>query len=330
LDTKLGDMEAQLNVLRQAIAKSGDDALVRRIEELREGMAEASRGDAALDNKLAEIEAQLNVLRQAVAKNGDEQLMARMTQLSNETRLSSEKTEDLVRLMGRLTANYQEATSQADERVHKLEMALADLRLEHISSREAPVASAEDVAALASRINTIERLQTAPADVTALVSRINAVERLQASADDVSALANRVGAVERLQASAENVASLASRVNAVERLHANTASGAAPQEVAALQQRLLAMETRQAELLDSLRNDIVRFVTDNDRRLASLEHSGMDYNLAAEFDDLRRRVEERILGIEQRSVRTLEQVADTVQMLEERFVAHNEAERQSA
>lgn len=310
LDTKLGDMEAQLNVLRQAIAKSGDDALVRRIEELREGMAEASRGDAALDNKLAEIEAQLNVLRQAVAKNGDEQLMARMTQLSNETRLSSEKTEDLVRLMGRLTANYQEATSQADERVHKLEMALADLRLEHISTREAPVASAEEVAALASRINTIERLQTAPADVTALVGRINAVERLQASAEDV--------------------ASLASRVNAVERLHATAIPEVAPQEIAALQQRLLAMETRQAELLDTLRADIVRFVSDNDRRLATLEHTEVDYNLAAEFDDLRRRVEERILGIEQRSVRTLEQVADTVQMLEERFVAYNEAERQSA
>ena len=90
------------------------------------------------------------------------------------------------------------------------------------------------------------------------------------------------------------------------------------------------METRQAELLDTLRADIVRFVTDNDRRLAALEHTEVDYNLAAEFDDLRRRVEERILGIEQRSVRTLEQVADTVQMLEERFVAHNEAERQSA
>lgn len=330
LDNKLGDMEAQLNVLRQAIAKSGDDALVRRIEELHEGMAEASRGDAVLDSKLAEIEAQLNVLRQAVAKNGDEQLMQRMAQLGNETKLSAEKTEDLVRLMGRLTSNYQEASAQADDRIHKLEMALADLRLEHISTREAPVASVEDVAALANRINTVERLQTSAADVTALVSRINAVERLQASAEDVASLANRVGAVERLQSSAEDVTSLASRVNAVERLHASAAPEVAPQEIAALQQRLLAMETRQAEALEMLRGDIVRFVTDNDRRLATLEHTEMDYNLAAEFDDLRRRVEERILGIEQRSVRTLEQVADTVQMLEERFVAHNEAERQSA
>jgi predicted secreted protein len=330
LDSKLSDMEAQLNVLRQAIAKSGDDALVRRIEELREGMAEASRGDAALDNKLAEIEAQLNVLRQAVAKNGDEQLMQRMAQLADETKMSAEKTEDLVRLMGRLTSNYTEASSQADERLHKLEMSLADLRLDHISTREAPVASADDLAALASRINTVERLQTSLADVTSLASRINAVEHLQASADDVSSLANRVAAVERLQASAEDVASLASRVNAVERLHATAIPEVAPQEIAALQQRLLAMETRQAELLDALRGDIVRFVSDNDRRLATLEHTEVDYNLAAEFDDLRRRVEERILGIEQRSVRTLEQVADTVQMLEERFVAHNEAERQSA
>lgn len=312
LDSKLGDMEAQLNVLRQAISKSGDDALVRRIEELREGMAAASRGDAAFDNKLTDIEAQLNVLRQAVAKSGYEQVMLRVAQLGEETKVSAEKTEDLVRLMGRLTAGYAEASSQADDRVHKLEMALADLRLEHISVREAPVASADEVVALASRVGAVERLQ---------------------AATDVVALSHRVGAVERLQASAEDVASLASRMNAVERLHVAAAAkppSVAPQDIATLQQRLVAMETRQAETLEALRNDIVRFVTDNDRRLATLEHTEVDYNLAAEFDDLRRRVEERILGIEQRSVRTLEQVADTVQMLEERFIAHNEGERQSA
>ncbi|MBX3431053.1 MAG: hypothetical protein KF779_15820 [Hyphomonadaceae bacterium] len=312
LDSKLGDMEAQLNVLRQAISKSGDDALVRRIEELREGVAAASRGDAAFDNKLADIEAQLNVLRQAVAKSGYDQVMLRIAQLGDETKVSAEKTEDLVRLMGRLTTGYAEASSQADDRLHKLEMALADLRLEQISVREIPVASSDEVAALA--------------------SRLGAVERLQASTD-IASLSHRVGAVERSQTSSEDVALLATRLSAVERLHTETAAkppAVAPQELAALQQRLLAMETRQAEALETLRGDIARFVADNDRRLATLEHTEVDYNLAAEFDDLRRRVEERILGIEQRSVRTLEQVADTVQMLEERFIANGEGDRQSA
>jgi hypothetical protein len=90
------------------------------------------------------------------------------------------------------------------------------------------------------------------------------------------------------------------------------------------------MEQRQAEALETLRADIVRFVGDNDRRLQALESPEIDYNLAAEFDALRRRVEDRIVGMEQRSVRTLEQVADTVQLLEQRFNNRGDEERQSA
>jgi hypothetical protein len=77
------------------------------------------------------------------------------------------------------------------------------------------------------------------------------------------------------------------------------------------------------------RTDIVRFVTDNDRRLAALRQNG-SATISPLSLTLRRRVEERILGIEQRSVRTLEQVADTVQMLEERFIGQQKGERQSA
>ncbi len=139
--------------------------------------------------------------------------------------------------------------------------------------------------------------------------------------------------MERSAVSAQALGALESRVGAVERLHTNKtqdANGPSPEEVAHLTHRLAAMESRQAEALETLRADIVRFVTDNDRRLASLEQAEVDYNLAAEFDGLRRRVEERILGIETRSVRTLEQVADTVQMLEERFLSRDEGERQTA
>jgi len=153
---------------------------------------------------------------------------------------------------------------------------------------------------------------TTPADIAALQSRIAVVERLRtaASADDVVALEGRVSAVEQASAAA--------------------ATREADQSMADFESRVRAMENRQAEALETLRADIVRFVSDNDRRLASLEHTEVDYNLAAEFDGLRRRVEERILGIELRSVRTLEQVADTVQMLEERLTSSGEGERQTA
>lgn len=274
LDSKVADVEAQMNVLRQAIARSGDDSLLRRIEELRGG------GDV-FDARLGDIEAQLNVLRQAVAKSSDDQVLQRIAELAarvdgwdGETQVSSEKTEDLVRLMGRLSANYADASAQADQRLHKLEVALADVRLEHLSSREAPVASVDDVSALESRLSAMERLQA-------------------------------VGAPQMV-------------------------GGSTPEEITQLNRRLQAMETRQAEALEALRSDIVRFVTDNDRRLSSIEHTEVDYNLAAEFDGLRRQVEERILGIELRSVRTLEQVADTVQMLEERLTGHEEGDRQTA
>jgi hypothetical protein len=127
-------------------------------------------------------------------------------------------------------------------------------------------------------------------------------------------------------ATPDDIAALQWRVSAVEQRK----SGIAPDDLAPIEQRMAAMEALQAAALETLRVDIVRFVTDNDRRLAALEHTEVDYNLAAEFDALRRRVEERILGIEQRSVRTLEQVADTVQMLEERFTDRDQGERQTA
>lgn len=321
LDSKVADVEAQMNVLRQAIARSGDDSLMRRIEELRGG------GDA-FDARLVDIETQLNVLRQAVSRSSEDHILQRIAELTgrvdswdNQTQAGAEKSEDLVRLMGRLSANYADGAAQADQRLHKLEVALADMRLEHIATREAPVASADDVASLANRLSAMERSHASSltsADVVSLESRMGAVERLQrtvVSTNDLATIESRLGAVERLQS------------NGVPEL---IISGPSPEEVAQLNRRLAAMETRQAEALEALRADIVRFVSDNDRRLASIEHTEVDYNLAAEFDGLRRQVEERILGIEMRSVRTLEQVADTVQMLEERFVAPDTAERQTA
>ena len=142
-----------------------------------------------------------------------------------------------------------DGAAQADQRLHKLEVALADLRLEHISTREAPVASLDDVTSLANRLSAVERLHSAVLtsdDVVSLESRMGAVERLQRStlsADDL-APSKPLGAVERLQSSA---------------IPELVISGPTPEEVAQLNRRLAAMETRQAEALEALRADIVRF-----------------------------------------------------------------------
>ncbi|MEZ5994126.1 MAG: hypothetical protein R3C25_00070 [Hyphomonadaceae bacterium] len=112
---------------------------------------------------------------------------------------------------------------------------------------------------------------------------------------------------------------------------ASEAAAPAAQQAAEIERRVAQFEQRQAAAMDTLRADISRFISENHRRLAALETPAPDYDLAAEFDALRRRVEERILGVEQRSVRTLEQVADTVQMLEQRFRSRlDDAEQQIA
>jgi hypothetical protein len=86
--------------------------------------------------------------------------------------------------------------------------------------------------------------------------------------------------------------------------------------------RINAIEAAQAHALETVKADIARFVGDQEARFAALENPRSQANpdLAAAFDVLRQRVEERILGVEQRSVRMLEQVADTVAMIEQRFV----------
>jgi hypothetical protein len=269
--------------------------LAERVAQL-----EAAHADGAGEIKLASVEAQISTLTKALAERTDEELLQRIEDLRG--RLSAYETHasvtadgvnDLVRMLGRVTTQNAETAAKAEDRVHKLELALADLKLAHLASSDKAVATPEDIAALQRRIGAIEQ-RPAPAAATP---------------DDLAALQWRVSAIEQRPAAP---------------------TGAPLEAVALIEQRMGQMESRQGEALETLRTDIVRFVTDNDRRLAALEHTEMDYNLAAEFDALRRRVEERILGIETRSVRTLEQVADTVQMLEERFMSGDGGERQTA
>ncbi len=258
---------ARLTVIDMALG--AQTQLADRVTQI-----EAALGSAKTDSKIAAVEAQVGALTQALAERTDEELAQRIEELrarlaayENHASVAADGVNDLVRMLGRVTTQNAEASAKADERAHKLEVAIADLKLEHLASREKPAATPDDIAALQWRVSAIEQRQTAPA----------------AAAD-----------------------------------------------VTLIEQRMGGMEQRQAEALETLRADIVRFVGDNDRRLAALESPEIDYNLAAEFDALRRRVEDRILGVEQRSVRTLDQVADTVAMLEQRFTGRQDGDRQSA
>ncbi len=181
-----------------------------------------------------------------------EEIRARLAAYEGQASEAADRVHGVARMLGRLTAQNADASTQSEERLHKLELAIADLRLEHYSGGEA---------------------QTTPS----------------------------VGA----------------------------------EMLRALELRVTEMEERQAEAFEMLRGDISHFIGENARRLEALEQMSpsepIDFEAVAdEFETLRRRIEERILGVEQRSVRALEQVADTMAVLEKRFNAGPDLAARSA
>lgn len=119
---------------------------------------------------------------------------------------------------------------------------------------------------------------------------------------------------------------------AEERLHKlelAVVEGGAPEAVQNIERRVAEFEQRQEAAVEQLRADIARFVDENARRLEALDQPAAPA-IAAEFDGLRQRIEERILDVEQRSVRALEQAADTMAVLEQRFNSDPETMLRSA
>lgn len=137
----------------------------------------------------------------------------------------------------------------------------------------------------------------------------------------IQALQERIVATELRQA------------NAIEAVRSSLESAAPTRAVETLQERMTAFELRQSSALETLRDDIARFVADNDKRFEALETRGPSpdaRDLAGEFETLRARIEERVLGVELRSVRTLEQVVDTVAILEQRLLNAGADDEQAA
>jgi hypothetical protein len=73
-------------------------------------------------------------------------------------------------------------------------------------------------------------------------------------------------------------------------------------------------------LLEDSAPDLAAPFTGIEHRLAELEK----YDIGIAFAELRARLEDRILGVEQRNVRTLEQLSDTVALIERRFSAEDD------
>ena len=201
-----------------------------------------------------------------------------------------------------------------DERLLRLEA-----RAESSETEQALSAMRGQIAGLAAQIDAVREDQSTLPMIDELRSRIGAATAQAADAGErVHGVARMMGHLGAQHADAMN--------QTEERLRKLELAAAEPRKdaevgVAAIEQRLAAMETRQANAFEAMRADIEAFVADNVRRLESLETASAEpaYDIASEFQALRKRIEERVLGVEQRSVRALEQVADTMAVLERRF-----------
>jgi len=225
-------------------------------------------------------------------------------------------------------------------RVDKVDAALAqDGPLAMVIS-----ATAEEVASLRTRVLGI---QSTGREMTERVAKLEVVDaeanrerdvlrgQIEDVAAQVPAQGDRLRSLE-LSVADLRLAQLASTIPSPEETGAEA--------VAAVQARIAEMEEHQAESLHRLRNDIAQFVAANERRLALLEDAAPDmaapfssleqrlaaletYDIGIAFAELRARIEDRVLGVEQRNVRTLEQLSDTVALIERRFATGEEEER---
>lgn len=271
------------------------------IAALEKVVQDVSDGDAALDARLQQAEAATHTLgarvdddlaelrrRHAEALARLHMLEQRDASLDAQAAAAAAVTPLQARLAA-LEAGDRALDSEFTERLTRLEAATLN------TSAQDALASAQ--ADMLMRIAAIEASTGEAADRVAGVSRV--LGRLAAQNADAAAETE-----ERLQ-----------------KLETGLAEGLGENElIAALQGRLAEIEARQADAFESLRQSISAFVSANENRLSALETDGADdYDLATEFESLRRRMEERILGVEQRSVRALEQVAETVSMMERRI-----------
>ncbi len=239
---------ARIAVIDKAVGaqdQSGD-ALRTRIERL-EGIAQDTRTEQALATLTEEVEA---LAKQTRDGNGAAQLAHLQARVEAQDGLindSADRAHGVARMLSRVTAQSADMVSQAEDRIHRLELGLADMRLE-LTAQEA-------AQAVADRVSELEESQSAALD----------------------SLRAEIGGF---------IDSFEQRFEALER------GGVA-----------------------ALTGDEVLIAHAIEARLTELEQR----DVASAFDTLRQRIEDRLLGVERSSVRALEQMADTIALIEKRY-----------
>ncbi len=249
---------------------------------------------------------------------------------------------DRVKSLETSLAAVREAGTPRDERLSRLESqqaATTDLaeRLAKVEQATVGAASEQALAGLRLQVGRLAARADAervdPAVLQRLGARLAAQEaHMREAAERADKLASSMSEFNAqrgdLDAQAEHRLLHLELGQAELHERASAANGRAEAEIASLARRVQDFDQSQTAALDALRLRIAEFIADNERRLAGLEAApeinSIDAHLqeltrrdlAAEFEVLRVRVEERMLGVENRSVRALEQVSESIALLE--------------
>jgi trimeric autotransporter adhesin len=284
-----------------------------------DGMARLSQVDAAL----AETTHNMTALQEALER--------RIAAAAADTRADLATTqEDWNQCFDAMTARLADDARAAEEVRHALR---AETERVEACTLAALEKLGRDIAAGGAAVEV--KLQQAARATDAKIERLDG--RLADEADDLrnqqADMMDRLdllnGAVSALAAGAAPTNERLTRLERAQEQAEIERAGS----VRDLLRRVADLEQRQADAFEALHTDIARFLNDNDSRLASLETgvAALDpQHVAEEFADLRVRIEERILAVEQRSVRMLEQVAETVVLLDKRLNAGADQAARSA
>jgi hypothetical protein len=313
------------------------DASASRATELEQDIAHVRR---SLGAEISRVEACTLAALEKQARDRISGEAANQRALEHQAASTRVAVEDMRRRMDEQLAGLQGAQAKTQSRLDAVDAALAnDGPLATVLS-----ATADEVASLRTRVLALQATDREVADRMAKLEKADdeALKALESLRQRFYHIVHQIppdpGAqLLGLEKAVAELKILQSEAADAQRLEAQA------EALGAIQSRLSDLEDRQAEGLQRLRNDIGAFIADNERRLALLEDAdpamaaaplaaleqrlaeleGHDIGVA--FAELRARIEERVLGVEQRNVRTLEQLSDTVALIERRFSAGDDS-----
>lgn len=338
LDERQQDLSLQLQTIDSAVV-----SLVGEVIDLREtadrGAAEAA---AATDQARSDFEERLKAFSATLAAT-----RADTSQLRAKTDAEIERVEacalaglekqarDLARVDAELELKLARAASDTDKLIEdvqaRLESELVGLRDQQLSAQKR-LTQLETVEHpldrdIARRLAALENANGATPAIDSLQRRLaELTARLDAAplAQMEVKLATAAADAGRAQQRADRI-----ELDLADMRLAQMSTREVENLLPELAQRIEELEQRQATGLEALRAEIADFIDANDRRLTALEQGARpseEDQTAGAFEALRRRIEDRVLGVEQRSVRALAQVAETITAIEHRLARPGSAQ----